>query len=125
MPNDEDIVRSRLKTTGVSEFVFAEEDLVYRVVDVGGQRSERKKWIHYFEDVKLVLFLVALSEYDQLLYEDASVNRMQEALDLFNNICESEWLQHSEFQLVFNKTDIFREKLLHRPLQDYFPDYQG
>ena len=45
--------------------------------DVGGQRSQRKKWIHCFDDVDCVLFVSALSEYDQNLWEDSSVNRMQ------------------------------------------------
>ena len=42
----------------------------FRIFDVGGQRSERKKWIHCFEEVNVLLFLVAISEYDQMLYED-------------------------------------------------------
>ena len=41
-------------------------DLNFRVFDVGGQRSERKKWIHCFEDVTAIIFIVALSEYDQV-----------------------------------------------------------
>ena len=40
-----------------------------RMVDVGGQRSERRKWIHCFENVTSIMFLVALSEYDQVLVE--------------------------------------------------------
>lgn len=40
-----------------------------RMVDVGGQRSERRKWIHCFENVTSIIFLAALSEYDQVLYE--------------------------------------------------------
>lgn len=43
--------------------------LCYRMVDVGGQRSERRKWIHCFENVTSIMFLVALSEYDQVLVE--------------------------------------------------------
>ena len=38
--------------------------------DVGGQRSERKKWIHCFESVTSIIFCTALSEYDQVLLED-------------------------------------------------------
>jgi guanine nucleotide-binding protein G(i) subunit alpha len=38
--------------------------------DVGGQRSERKKWIHCFEAVTSIIFCVALSEYDQVLLEE-------------------------------------------------------
>jgi guanine nucleotide-binding protein subunit alpha len=111
----------------VAEFSFTStsKDTVYRIIDVGGQRSERKKWMHHFEDVDLVLFLVALSEYDQALYEDGSVNRLQEALDLFHSICQSQWFTRTAVQLVFNKTDLFREKLKHSPLEVYFPDFQG
>ena len=48
-------------------------DLLFRscrLFDVGGQRSERKKWIHCFEDVTAIIFCVAMSEYDQVLHED-------------------------------------------------------
>lgn len=44
-------------------------NVFYRMVDVGGQRSERRKWIHCFENVTSIIFLVALSEYDQILFE--------------------------------------------------------
>ena len=40
------------------------------VCDVGGQRSERRKWIHCFDDVHCVLFIAAVSEYNQLMQED-------------------------------------------------------
>ena len=46
--------------------------LIIRMVDVGGQRSERRKWIHCFENVTSIMFLVALSEYDQVLVESAN-----------------------------------------------------
>jgi len=42
----------------------------YRIFDIGGQRSERKKWIHCFEGVTAIIFIVALSEYDLCLIED-------------------------------------------------------
>lgn len=45
------------------------------VVDVGGQRSERRKWIHCFDDVKAIIFVVALSGYNQVLFEDPTINR--------------------------------------------------
>lgn len=42
----------------------------FRMFDVGGQRSERKKWIHCFEGVTAIIFIVAMSEYDLTLAED-------------------------------------------------------
>jgi G-protein alpha subunit len=59
---------------------------MHSVVDVGGQRNERRKWIHCFDNVKAVVYLVGLSGYNQCLFEDASVNRMQESLRLFKQV---------------------------------------
>lgn len=70
VPTDQDLLRSRLRTTGITETVFDLGQLTYRMFDVGGQRSERKKWIHCFENVNCLLFLVAISGYDQCLVED-------------------------------------------------------
>lgn len=78
MPSDQDILRSRLKTTGITESVFDLGSLTYRMFDVGGQRSERKKWIHCFENVTALLFLVAISGYDQCLVEDKDAVSIKE-----------------------------------------------
>ncbi|KAL5507593.1 GPA1 [Sanghuangporus vaninii] len=125
LPTDQDILRSRVKTTGITETMFRVGELTYRLFDVGGQRSERKKWIHCFENVTALVFLVSLSEYDQMLYEDETVNRMQEALTLFDSICNSRWFVKTSIILFLNKIDLFAEKLPHSPLGDYFPDYTG
>ncbi|KAI5308326.1 guanine nucleotide-binding protein subunit alpha, partial [Ascosphaera atra] len=125
LPNDQDVLRSRVKTTGITETTFVIKDQTYRMFDVGGQRSERKKWIHCFENVTTILFLVAISEYDQLLFEDETVNRMQEALTLFDSICNSRWFVETSIILFLNKIDRFKEKLAVSPMKNYFPDYEG
>ncbi|EJU04442.1 G protein alpha-subunit [Dacryopinax primogenitus] len=125
LPTDQDILRSRVKTTGITETTFRVGELTYRLFDVGGQRSERKKWIHCFENVTALVFLVSLSEYDQMLYEDESVNRMQEALTLFDSICNSRWFVKTSIILFLNKIDLFADKLPVSPLSDYFPDFTG
>ncbi|XP_034403338.1 guanine nucleotide-binding protein subunit alpha-11-like isoform X2 [Cyclopterus lumpus] len=75
LPTQQDVLRVRVPTTGIIEYPFDLEDVVFRMVDVGGQRSERRKWIHCFEEVTSIMFLVALSEYDQVLVE--SVNEAE------------------------------------------------
>ncbi|KAI7851753.1 guanine nucleotide-binding protein subunit alpha [Circinella umbellata] len=125
VPTDQDVLRSRVKTTGITETTFVIGDLTYRMFDVGGQRSERKKWIHCFENVTAIIFLVAISEYDQVLIEDETVNRMQEALTLFDSICNSRWFVKTSIILFLNKIDIFKEKLPKHPLVESFPDFKG
>jgi guanine nucleotide-binding protein subunit alpha len=72
-PEEQDILRTRVQTTGISETIFLIGELNYRLFDVGGQRSERRKWIHCFENVNSIIFLASLAEYDQVLIEDATV----------------------------------------------------
>ncbi|POI29911.1 hypothetical protein CIB84_006339 [Bambusicola thoracicus] len=69
VPTQQDILRVRVPTTGIIKYPFDLENIVFRMVDVGSQRSERRKWIHCFESVTSIIFLVALSEYDQVLAE--------------------------------------------------------
>ncbi|KAF9906695.1 guanine nucleotide-binding protein subunit alpha [Linnemannia zychae] len=125
VPTDQDVLRSRVKTTGITETTFLIGELTYRMFDVGGQRSERRKWIACFENVTAVVFLVAISEYDQLLLEDETVNRMHEALTLFDSICNSRWFVKTSIILFLNKIDRFKEKLPVSPLNKYFPDFEG
>jgi len=49
---------------------------MFSMVDVAGQRSERRKWIHCFSNVTAIIFLAALSEYDQVLFESENVVRL-------------------------------------------------
>jgi len=93
--------------------------------DVGGQRSERKKWIHCFENVTSIIFCVALSEYDQVLLEESSQNRMHESLILFDSVVNSRWFVRTSIILFLNKVDLFKQKLGRSPLANYFPDYTG
>ncbi len=61
VPTPQDVLRARVRTTGIIETSFRFKGLIYRVFDVGGQRSERRKWIQCFDDVTAVIFVVALS----------------------------------------------------------------
>lgn len=69
-PTEQDIIHARARTIGITETTFNLKDHEMLMVDVGGQKSERRKWIHCFQDVTSILFLVSLSGYDQCLVED-------------------------------------------------------
>ncbi|KAG5281209.1 hypothetical protein AALO_G00068640 [Alosa alosa] len=125
LPTQQDILRVRVPTTGIIEYPFDLENVIFRMVDVGGQRSERRKWIHCFENVTSIIFLVALSEYDQVLAECDNENRMEESKALFKTIITYPWFQQSSVILFLNKTDILEEKIQHSHLGNYFPEFNG
>ncbi len=76
LPDKDDIIYSRVRTSGIVTERYKIDGTVFEMYDVGGQRNERKKWIHCFEGVTAVIFVAAISEYDQKLFEDAATNRM-------------------------------------------------
>jgi len=124
-PDQTDILRVRARTTGIIETTFKIKDSFFRMVDVGGQRSERKKWIHCFQDVTAIIYCVALNEYDMKLFEDEKVNRMEESLELFEEICNSKWFTKTAIILFLNKNDLFQEKIKSVNLTCLFPEYEG
>ena len=79
--------------------------------DVGGQRNERKKWIHCFDAVTAIIFVASISEYNQVLFEDHTTNRFVEALDLFEEIVNSKYFIETAMILFLNKRDLLRKKL--------------
>ncbi|KAI2661672.1 Guanine nucleotide-binding protein G(t) subunit alpha-2 [Labeo rohita] len=102
LPTEQDVLRSRVKTTGIIEEQFSCKELHFRMFDVGGQRSERKKWIHCFEG-----------------------NRMHESLHLFNSICNHRFFATTSIVLFLNKKDLFQEKIKKVHLSICFPEYDG
>jgi len=124
VPTYADVLHCRARTTGIVETAFQIKKDQFRLMDVGGQRNERKKWIHCFESVTAVLFVAAISEYDQVLFEDSTQNRMVEALDLFEEMCNAKWFERSSMILFLNKRDLFAEKIKKADLSVCFPDYK-
>ena len=112
-------------TTGITETTFAAPFQDVFVFDVGGMRSERQKWIHCFENVGAILFTVDITSYDQILFEDPTVNRIHEALELFHSIVNTRWFVNTTIALLFTKCDKLATKLKSSPLENYFPDFYG
>jgi len=126
VPTDEDILFSRTRTTGITEFCFQLAGSPIRLVDVGGQRSERRKWIHCFDEVTAIFFIVAISEFDQKIREDETTNRMREAFHLFQEVCAYETFSKTSIILFLNKSDLFEEKIGRLvKMSDFLTEYQG
>jgi len=124
-PTDEDIVMCRKRTTGVVVTEFGYGGINWSVVDVGGQRSERRKWLHCFDNVKAVIWLVSLADYNNVLFEDKTVNRMHESLELFESTMRQDVFRDVPIFLFFNKKDLFEEMIKRRGIEVCFPEYKG
>lgn len=123
--NEEDMLMARARTSGIMVTQISDGMHKFSVVDVGGQRSERRKWIHCFDDVKAIIFVVALSGYNQVLFEDTSVNRMHEGLQLFEEVVQNPIFQHTPIFVFLNKKDLFEQMMEQGiPLSRCFPDYR-
>lgn len=143
VPTEEDQLRARVRTTGIVVTNLEQkipdpkpdepEFIRFQVVDVGGQRNERKKWIHCFDDVKAILFIVNLNGYDQVLFEDNTKNRMVESFELFHEITNKPIFKETPIILFLNKKDLFESLIRERDLIDVrdnegkqiFGDYKG
>jgi GTPase SAR1 family protein len=124
VPSNADLFRVRIPTSGILETEFMIKGVRFQIVDVGGQRNERRKWINCFDGVKAVLYVVAISEYDQQLYEEGRVNRFRESLNVFEHIAKNDFPDKTII-IFMNKIDLFKEKIKKVSFSTYFPEYEG
>jgi len=128
IPNKDDVLHVRAVTTGITEENMKIKERIFHIVDVGGQRSERRKWIECFADVTGLIYVVSLIAYNQVLYEDESINRMKESMKLFKDTLMGESSQNFEEACVIlflNKDDLFTEMIKNYPITECFPEYKG
>lgn len=125
IPTSQDILHVRLSTTRPTEFEFEYDLMNVMMVDVGGQRTQRNKWVHCFEGVHAILFCVSLNEYAMDLAEDATTNAMEESLRVFAWAINNKWLHMKPVVLFLNKMDLFEKIIKRVPISRSFPDYRG
>ena len=150
LPTFNDILRCRIQTSGVVEMTYQfkvilsnivlsvliqfrisfcsySQDRTFRMIDVGGQRSSRKRWIHCFDGVWAVIFVAALTDYHLDLEECPGVNRLEESLNVFNTIIKCPELSRASKLLFLNKTDLFTRSIQEHkiPLAQHFPQFEG
>ncbi|CAE6443971.1 unnamed protein product, partial [Rhizoctonia solani] len=125
VPTTQDILWCRAPTIGITETMFKLGDQELKIVEIGGQRFGRRQWIHCFNNIPAIVFLVSLNAYDQCLFQDVSANRMQDAMAVWSSICDSTYFRSTNIILLFNKDDLFTEKIKKSPIKQHFPDYEG
>ncbi|KIM45073.1 hypothetical protein M413DRAFT_24337 [Hebeloma cylindrosporum] len=115
-PSDADIVRARLRTTGVQEHRFKLDrsngtTVDWIMYDVAGTRSSRAAWIPYFHEITALIFLAPLSSFNERLAEDDRVNCLEDTFVLWRLLSANKILANVQLILFLNKTDLLRKKL--------------
>jgi len=99
-----------------------------RFFDVGGVRSERRKWVHCFQEVDFLIYFVNIAEYDLFLYEDSTEYRANESLKVFKDIVSSSFFSNTKILVLFTKVDLLEEKLERIPVNnkdiDFFKNFE-
>ena len=102
-----------------------QQELVINLIDVGGQRSERKKWSLIFNSVDAVIFVASLIEFNQVLEEDGVTNRFEETLKLFSQVSHHSQLKSTMLIVFLNKKDIMSKKLKKVSYKSYYQGFDG
>lgn len=128
LPTDEDLLKSRIRTTGISIMQFEIDNKIKTdLYDIGGQKCERAKWSKCFTGVNYLLFVVSLSDFDQYMFEDDTIKRTQDSIDLFTSTATSAIFKNKPIFLILNKKDMFEKKLKEHPdkFRETYPGFEG
>lgn len=125
VPSLQDILLARKATKGIVEHDFIIKKIPFKMVDVGGQRSQRQKWFQCFDGITSILFMVSSSEYDQVLMEDRHTNRLVESMNIFETIVNNKLFSNVSIILFLNKMDLLVEKVAKVSISKHFPDFRG
>ncbi|XP_022357189.1 guanine nucleotide-binding protein subunit alpha-12 isoform X2 [Enhydra lutris kenyoni] len=124
-PSKQDILLARKATKGIVEHDFVIKKIPFKMVDVGGQRSQRQKWFQCFDGITSILFMVSSSEFDQVLMEDRRTNRLVESMNIFETIVNNKLFFNVSIILFLNKMDLLVEKVKTVSIKKHFPDFKG
>jgi len=126
VPSINDVMHVRIKTAGIVEESLRMNDKNFLIVDVGGQRCERRKWMNCFDSVTGLIFVASLTAYNQFLYEDENVNRFRESLMLFKQLLnKDDTFEKAGVVLFLNKSDLFTDMVKETPITKCLPEYDG
>ncbi|UPR01877.1 subunit alpha of guanine nucleotide-binding protein [Chloropicon primus] len=147
-PSKEDIFTCRKPTTGSCEYIIRHlhvqakgnktirQEVIIEVIDVGGQRSERKSWEKQIELADGILYLVSMTDYAgkegavQDYYSYLSDNdkcNLKYTQELFKENFIIPKTRHIPIVLLETKVDLFRKMIEDNSpsMRECFPEYKG
>jgi len=122
IPSNDDVLRAPVPV--LTDTYIPLGQLSLRLCHVS-QRSQRKKWIHYFESVTSIIFCASLADYNRCRYEQIQIPLLTESLVLFESVINLRWFLRTSIILFLTRINEFKVKLPRFPLENYFPEYTG
>lgn len=114
MPTDEDMFKIRNPTTNITSTALRFKGEEFTLRDVGGQIQHQDMWMTAFKGCQAVLFIISLDDYHR--NDGNGRNRLMESRELLLTICKSPDFLHLPLVLIFNKADLFNQRLNDKPL---------
>uniref|UniRef100_A0A6B2LAX3 PH domain-containing protein n=1 Tax=Arcella intermedia TaxID=1963864 RepID=A0A6B2LAX3_9EUKA len=125
IPSGNDILRARQRTAGFSRVQIEVNERDFLFIDCGGQVAEREKWHIIAAESVSCLYLTALSNYDTPLHNDQSKTLLDESIEVWADVVNSNDFRHCGLILLLNKSDVFTEKLKTGSFREKFPKFKG
>ncbi|CAH0047721.1 unnamed protein product [Clonostachys solani] len=122
-PTTQDILQVFVKTTGIYETTMHYNSRPFQICDVGGNKSQRKKWIHAFPNTSVVIFTADATSYSKVLCEDENELRVAEELTLFESIANHRQFTNTRLVLILTHIDKLDNIFVRNPVTDCFPDF--
>eukprot|EP00466_Bigelowiella_natans_P009481 jgi/Bigna1/79189/fgenesh1_pg.60_\ len=144
LPSDEDIIRwpeqnakGALRVVSFG-FEINQKKLEIKLVDLSGENDtiENRGWVKYLSKHTRIFFVVDLSTYDQVVIHSHAPNvhptvddkhtnnALCMQLQNFEKVCRDPVLHGIPISVLFNKDDLFKEKIRVVPLSVCFPDVE-
>ncbi|KAF7319596.1 G-protein alpha subunit [Mycena chlorophos] len=132
VPTQDDVLRARVSNAQTTEMTFAMTRYTFKVVDIGGQPTESRKWLHYFERRYYhAHFLRSIGRLQEgqiakthlFLLVELAQDRLRESRASFESLINSRYFRRTTIVLFLNKFDLFRDHLNKAPMDQHFPDY--
>lgn len=111
--------------TGVIKLDIPKYKCILHLIYVNNLKPKRKKWENCLDDISVVFFVVDISRYNEMSKKDNTTTCLQESINFFEAICNSEFYKNTPFIIFFNNTLRFKEKLKTSPFNNYFSDYRN
>eukprot|EP01084_Bolivina_argentea_P133889 236284_1 len=126
VPTFEDYLRIKCRGSGFTDHTFRIHDYEFveyiKLIDVGGLRSARKKWLKILGNVEGIIYVVDVASYNLKLYEDNITNRLIESMNLFETLmCKTKHIKN--VTICFNKYNLFQEKIKTIPISVALDDF--